>query len=146
MGMTRPGFQEMSAIVMTLAQGLALAVYVGVIAQALSAGARLADIPPHILVVLVIVSVLIAAIGHALAAIISPSEANAPRDERERAIAGQAARVGSTVTFLAMSLVLVSAFLGAQGWTFFHLSVVALSLGGLSETLASLWLFRRDAH
>lgn len=135
-------FHEKSAWIMSLALLLGGAVYFGIVASLSAELGRLA--PPNVPVVVVytVVLVILAIIGHALVALLSPRDANSAYDERERRIVDRAGDLSGYVFGSGVLLSLALYLFTYDGNLLFYAVFASLMLGQLAEYVAQILLFR----
>lgn len=135
-------FHEKSAWIMSVALLLGGIFYVNVVADASAAAGQLA--PPVIksIVVYTVILVAVSIIGHTVIGILSPKEADAALDERERRIVERAGHWSAylfgfgVVTSLGMYL-----FTG-NGDMLFYAVFASLMLGQFAEYVVQIILYR----
>lgn len=135
-------FQEKSAWVMAIALLLGALVYFGLVATASSSGAGLAPPALPLITFYTVVLILVAILGHAVAAALAPKEANAPPDERERTIAAYACHRAGYVFGAGVILSLGLYLLSGSGNLLFYCVFAALMLGQFAEYAFRILLYR----
>jgi hypothetical protein len=100
-------------------------------------------------VVLAFVLGIVAGFGEAIIALLSPKDANAPADERDRLIAAHAGEVFGQVLAVGLAILLGSYVLGPHGGTaiggyaLFHGGLVLLMAAQITEYAAQIVRYRR---
>ena len=135
-------FQEKSAWIMSVALSLGGAFYFAVV---LTMSSQLGRVAPPILPVLgvyTVILVIVAVAGHMVAAVVSPKEANASLDERDRAISHRAGHLSGTLfaagTILALGFYLFS----YDGNLLFYGVFASLMISQLAEYAVQILLYR----
>lgn len=133
-------FREKSAWVMTVVMTLAGAYYLQLITSA--SDALGAAPPPAIVIPYVILVVIASIIAQSSLAVSSPTDANAPADERERLVHDRAGNWSGLVlaTFGVTSLGHFLAY--ADGNMLFHLIMGSLIVSQIAEYVFQIALFR----
>jgi hypothetical protein len=142
-------FREKSAWVMVAALLIAGANYLLVTGQQSLALGHIAPPLMSLVIVYVVVLVIIAVFGATIIALLSPKEAEAGADERDRLIAMRAGSVFGQV--LAVGVVgLLGAYLFGphygdpiNGDALFQGLVIALMIAQITEYIVQIWLYRR---
>lgn len=135
-------FQEKSAWVMSAALLIGGALYFGVVgAMSAAAGVLVRPLLPMIAVYTVLLVVL-AIVGHIAIAVLSPKEANAPLDERERRIFDRAGNVSGFVFGFGAIVALGLYLLSHSGDALFYLVFASLMVSQLTEYAARIFLYR----
>ncbi|MEQ8858769.1 MAG: hypothetical protein RIC56_08985 [Pseudomonadales bacterium] len=136
-------FREKSAWVMALALLFGGAFYFYLVAQMSGAVGALA--PPLVptLVGYTVLMVVIAVVGHVLAAVTAPRDAAAPEDERDRQIVHRAGHLSSYVLAVGVVLALGGYLVTRDGDLLFYAVFGSLMLGSLVEYLTQIYLYRR---
>jgi hypothetical protein len=135
-------FQEKSAWIMSFALLVGGLFYFGVVAAMSSELGHLA--PPNLPVVAVysVILAIIASVGHIAIAILTPKEATARLDERERTVAGRAGDRSGVVfgagVVLSMGLYLVT----YDGNLFFYCVFASLMISQLASYIIQIVLHR----
>lgn len=136
-------FREKSAWVMLVALALAGAFYgVETIGGSLALGRAAPPRWPLFLPVTALL-VIVAAVGKGLAALRDPKGADAPEDERDRAVARRASALSGDVLGFGLVSCLVGYLAGGGGDLLFHTAFAALVLAQLVEDAARIILYRR---
>lgn len=101
--------------------------------------------PPVIgfVIAYVIVIAIVSAILMASLAILSPRDADAPADERERIITDRAAHWSGYVLLVPLLGALWHYSVNQDGNMLFHLAFLSLMIGQISEYIFQIYLFRR---
>ncbi len=135
------GFQEKSAWVMLVALALTAALYFYNVLSLSTADGLAPPLLP-VLVVYTVILVVIAVVGHIAAALMSPKEANAAPDEREKQIADRAeSQAGRVMGFLIMLSLVVYLF-SYSGHLLFYGVFASLIIGQVAEYLLQIVYFR----
>lgn len=135
-------FQEKSAWVMAVALLLGALMYFGVVVRASSSVGALATPAVPLIALYTIVLIVIAIIGHAVAAAMAPKEANARPDERDRTIAAYASHRSGYVFGAGVILSLGLYLLSGDGDLLFYCVFASLMLGTLAEYVIQIFLYR----
>lgn len=136
-------FREKSAWLMIAALSLAGAGYAAIVVNMSHGLQRLA--PPLIpsIVVFTIALAVLAAGSHILIAVLSPKDAGAPADERDRAIAARAGARSGYVFATGVAVALGHYLLVREGDALFYGVFAAWTLAQLSEYAFQIVLYRR---
>lgn len=136
-------FQEKSAWVMCFALIVSGAFYAWTVLA-------LADVlqmvpPPNAggLAIGVIIIVAIAILGHAVAALGNPADANAPEDERDRLVVWRAGNLSGLLLGVVCMLSLFAFAVWGSGNLMFHMIVAGMVLSQLAEYALTIWYYRR---
>ncbi len=133
-------FREKSAWAMTLVMTTAGLFYFYLIAQATSA---LGSAPPPAIVIPYILLIVICSIvAQVTLAVSTPSEANAPADERERTVQQRAGNWSGLVLSTCAVLSLGHFLVYADGNMLFHLIMASMTLSQIAEYVFQIALFR----
>jgi hypothetical protein len=97
----------------------------------------------HLLLASVIAMVLLQAVLHAIAAVLSPSEARRPRDERERLIQWRSHTLGYYVLVAGVLLLAIPGHMGHGAIDLMNFALLAIVVAALAVTVAQIVLFRR---
>ena len=135
-------FQEKSAWIMSLALLVGGVFYFGVVALMSSAIGKLA--PPILPVVAVYtgILVLIAIVGHIVAAVLAPRDAGAPVDERDRAVTTRAGHLSGYVFGAGAILSLGFYLFSYDGDILFYGVFASLMISQLVEYGTQIYLYR----
>lgn len=135
-------FHEKSAWVMSIALILSGTAYFFIVAQMSAAIGEIAPPLGPIVAIYVVVLTILAVFGHAIVAALSPKEANAATDERDRLIVYRASSfagiVLATGIFCAMGFYLLT----YSGNALFHGVLASLMVAQLAEYLRQIVLYR----
>lgn len=135
-------FQEKSAWIMSLALLIGGALYFGVVAVMSAASNQLAPPILPIVVVYTVILVIVAILGHVVIAAMSPKDANAPLDERDRRILDRAGHVSGYVFGVGVVLSLGLYLLFYSGNALFYGVFASLMIGQLAEYAIRIFLYR----
>lgn len=135
-------FREKSAWTMSGALLLSGAFYVWVVLRATIASGEIAPPFVGVIVVAVLLQIVVAIVGHALAAALRPPEAHAPSDERDRAINTRAGHVAGTVLGAGVVLSLGLYLVTEDAHALFHAVLASLLLAQLTEYGLQIRMFR----
>lgn len=136
-------FREKSAWLMAIILVVAGANYIWQItALSALAGQVVPPIPPLTIVYIVLI-VIAAIIGHTIIALLAPSEANAPMDERERQIGHRAGNWAGLILGVGAIAGLWHYSVNGDGNFLFHLIVCSLLAAQIAEYLGQIWMYRR---
>ncbi len=135
-------FNEKSAWIMTLALLMGGVIYFGVVLSASLQLQELASPTLPLVAAYTVVLVLVAIIGHVLAAIYAPAEASAVPDERERSIANRACVVANMLLASGALLSLLLYLLTGSGDLLFYTVFASLMLGQLAGYVSQIVLYR----
>ncbi|MFN3857260.1 MAG: hypothetical protein ACK4RV_05870 [Caulobacter sp.] len=135
-------FREKSAWVMALLMAGTGLVYAWLVARISSAMGEtappLAAAVPYVLAV--VVGAIVLQTGLAL---LSPREASAPADERERGIIDRAGHWSGVVLAAGLAVALAHFLIVGDGRMLFHLALGAMIVGQVAEHVLEIALFRR---
>ena len=135
-------FRETSAWIMSGALLLCGAFYGLVVVGASMGIGRIAPPFPPVVVLAVILLIIISVVGHTVAAILNPKDANARSDEREKAIANRAGHLsGMTLGFGVVASLCVYLFC-YDGFLLFHSVAASLFVAQLTEYATQIVLYR----
>jgi len=142
-------FREKSAWVMVAALLIAGANYLFVVAQSSLSLGYIAPPITRLVVAYIVVLVIISVFGQTIIALLSPKEAEAGADERDRLIASRAGHVFGQV--LAVGVVsLLGAYLfsphfrsAMNGDMLFQGTLITLMVAQIIEYMAQIWFYRR---
>jgi uncharacterized membrane protein len=142
-------FRERSAWVMVLALLIAGAKYLAVVAEKSLVLGHVAPPLTQMVIVYIVFLVVIAVFGQTAVALLSPREAEAGADERDRLIAARAGHVFGQV--LAVGVVsLLGAYLlsphrgdPTNGDMLFQGMLIALMVAQIAEYATQIWFYRR---
>jgi hypothetical protein len=131
-------FREKSAWISFLTVLLAASVYFGGLAlgQVHGFGSL------HLLIACVIGLVVLQVVLHAVAAMLNPSDARTPKDEREKAIELQSYRVGYYVLVVGVMAMFFTGHMHVPAHALIFHGLVALVLSTLAIALTQIVLFR----
>lgn len=136
-------FPEKSAWVMCVALIVAGIYYAW---SVFSVGGSIQDVPPPNAIGLgigVVILVAVAILGHAVAALGNPADAEAPEDERDRLVVWRAGNLsGALLGVLCMVSIFTYAVIGS-GNLMFHSIVAALIVSQFAEYALAIWYYRR---
>lgn len=136
-------FREKSAWLMGVALLAAGAFYFYVVAQMSEAVGAVAPPVTPFIVVYVIALTVIAVFGHIVIAVLAPKDAQAKRDERDRAVlfaaSNRSGYVFATGTVLALGYYLFT----RDGDALFHAVFASLMLGQIVEYALQIYFYRR---
>lgn len=101
-------------------------------------------VPPTLPVVAIytVFLALIAIVGHALVAIVTPKDAEAPRDERERRIVDRAGHLSGYVFSSGVLISLAFYLLSYDGNLLFYAVFGSLMIGQMTEYFVQIFLYR----
>lgn len=138
-------FREKSAWMMIAALSLASAGYAAIVVNMSHGLEQLA--PPLIpLIVVFTIAVIVLAVGsHILIAVLAPKDANAPADERDRAIASRAGAMSGYVFATGVAFALGHYLMVRDGDVLFYAVFAAWTLAQVSEYAFQIALYRRAA-
>ncbi len=142
-------FREKSAWVMIVALLIAGANYVVDVLRASLALGHIAPPSGGLVLAYIIVLAILAVFGETILALISPKEAQAGADERDRLVAARAGQVFGVVLAVAVVSLLGSYVLGPHGGTvmngdaLFQGLLVAMMVAQITEYAAQIWFYRR---
>ena len=131
-------FKERSAWIMALAMGLVGGWYVLTLWKT---GGTAPMLPA--LVAYIICLTVLSVVGHTAAAMLSPGDAKAGDDERDRQIAARAGNVGGFVFGFSVVCALGWYLFDRDGDLLFHLVFASLALGQFATSLTQIALYRR---
>jgi len=135
-------FREKSAWIMSLGLLLGGTIYFGVvIAKTVQLGELVSPRLP-LVVIFSIVLVLVAIIGHALAAALAPKDAAAGIDERERRIITLAGHLSAYIFGFGVVMSLGWYLFSYNGDLLFYGVFASLMLGQLAEYVVQIFLYR----
>lgn len=136
-------FREKTAWVMTAILAGGAFFYFRMVMHASEALGQTA--PPIIgfVIAYVVVIAIVSAIAMAWLALLSPKEADAPADEREKQITDRAAHWSGYVLVVPLLGSLWHYSVNLDGNMLFHLAFLSLMLGQISEYIFQIYLFRR---
>lgn len=138
-------FKEQTAWVMTVLLGLVGAHYArSVIGASLEAGATA---PPDIGLIASLTIILVAGsvVAHILMAIVSPNDANAPEDERDKLVLWRAGNIAGYVLGFGAFAGLWHFYWLQDGNLLFHIIAGSLVLSQMAEYILSILFYRRGA-
>lgn len=136
-------FLEKSAWVMIAALVVSGALYTKAVLAMSAAIGGIA--PPNVglIVAATIVIIVIAIIGHTVAALANTSDANAPEDERDRMVAWRAGNTSSYILSISVMLGLSIYAVTGAGNLLFHVLVGGLVLAQIAEYALTILFYRR---
>ena len=135
-------FREKSAWVMSLALVVAGAFYLLVVVRMSATVGEIAPPLAPVVAVYVAALTLVAVFGHAIVAALSPKEANAAADERDRLIVARAGSLGGVVLAAGIVCAMGYYLFTYSGNALFHGVLVSLMLAQLAEYLRQIVLYR----
>ena len=135
-------FQEKSAWIMTLALLIGGLFYFGLVVLISNGMGQLAPPLLPLIVIYTIILVALAIVGHVLIAIMTPKEANAPLDERERQIQYRAGHWSGYVIGFGVIVSLGSYLFTRNGDLLFYAVFASLMLSALTEYASQIVLYR----
>ena len=135
-------FQEKSAWIMTLALLIGGLFYFGLVVLISNGMEQLAPPLLPLIVIYTIILVALAIVGHVLIAIMTPKEANAPLDERERQIQYRAGHWSGYVIGFGVIVSLGSYLFTRNGDLLFYAVFASLMLSALTEYVSQIVLYR----
>ena len=135
-------FREKSAWMMIAALSLAGAGYAAIVVQLSLTLERLAPPLAPLLVVFTIALIVLATGSHILIAVLAPKDANAPEDERDRAIAARAGARSGYVFAAGVALALGHYLMARDGDVLFYAVFAAWTLAQVSEYAFQIALYR----
>jgi hypothetical protein len=136
-------FREKSAWMMIAALGLAGAGYAAIVVNVSLGLERLAPPLIPLIVVFTIAVIVLAAGSHIFIAALAPKDANAPTDERDRAIAARAGAMSGNVFATGVALALGHYLMVHDGDVLFYAVFAAWTLAQVSEYAFQIALYRR---
>jgi hypothetical protein len=142
-------FREKSAWVMVLALLVAGVNYFRIVGYTSLAHGHISPPSSGLVMVYIISLTLIAVFGQVVISALSPTEAQAGADERDRLIAARAGSVFGHVLAIALVGVLLSYVLGPHGGTLvngdalFQGALSSLMIAQVAEYAAQIWFYRR---
>lgn len=107
-----------------------------------AAGQVIPPIAPMTIAYIILI-VIAAIIGHAVIALIAPTEANAPMDEREKRIEHRAGNWSGMILCVGAIAGLIHFSVNADGNLLFHIIVGSLLVAQISEYVSQIWFYRR---
>jgi len=134
-------FREISAWITLVTVAVCFGVYFGSIATG-SVSARGLD-TLHLLLICVGALVVLQIASHAVAARLSPKDARAPRDERERLIAWRAQSLGYYVLMVGVLLLGAPAHFGHPPVDLLNFALLVVVVAALTVAVAQIVMFRR---
>lgn len=136
------GFQEKSSWVMVLSLSLGAALYLYFVIGASQAAGML--VPPlmPVLVAFTVILVVLAVVGHIVAALSSVRDASAGEDERDRLIARRAASASGALLSLGVLLALGLYLVTYQGDWLFYGVFSSLVIASIAEYALRIALYR----
>jgi len=135
-------FNEKSAWIMFLALLVGGVIYFGLVLAASLPQQVLAPPTLPLVATYTAVLVLVAVVGHIIAAVFSPAEATATLDERERAIAHRASGLASMLLAIGILMSLAVYLLTSSGDLLFYTVFASLMVGQLAEYGMQIVLYR----
>ncbi len=135
-------FQEKSAWVMSLALLVGGVFYFGVVASVSSEAGELAAPLVRVVATYTAILVILAIIGHIAIAVMTPKEADAPLDERERRIFDRAGHISGVVFGFGVVTSLGYYLYSQNGDALFYLVFASLMIGQLAEYAIRIYLYR----
>jgi len=136
-------FLEKSAWIMTVALTVSGLLYFNAVIVSSQVLGYIA--PPNIglIAFATIVIVAFAIFGHVFAALGSPTDANAPADERDKRVAQRAGNIAGWIQNISVFVGISHfAWLG-DGNLLFHTLVLGLVLSQITEYVLAIWFYRR---
>lgn len=135
-------FHEKSAWIMSVSLLLGGAFYCAVVGSLSAELGRLA--PPNLptVVIYTVILTILAVVGHIIAAIAAPKEANGPLDERERRITDRAGHLSSYILGLGVLLALTAYLFSYDGNLLFYGVFASLMLSQLGEYALQIFYYR----
>lgn len=135
-------FNEKSAWVMTVSLLIGGVFYFGLVTAMSAAIGQLAHPILPLVVIYTVILIVFAVIGHIAIAALSPKEANAPLDERERRIIERSGHVSGYIFGIGVVLSLGTYLLFHSGDILFYGVFASLMIGQLAEYVVQIFLFR----
>lgn len=136
-------FREKSAWLMTIILIIAGANYfLQIYWLSNAAGQVIPPIPPMTIAYIILI-VIAAIIGHAIIALIAPTEANTPMDERERGIEHRAGNWSGMILGAGAIAGLIHFSMNGNGNLLFHIIVGSLLVAQIAEYASQIWFYRR---
>lgn len=135
-------FNQKSAWVMSLALIVGGLGYFGMVA---AASARIGALAPPTLPAVIVYSavlVVVAIIGHALVAMLSPTEADDRPDERERRIIERSGHLSSYVLGAGVIVALALYLFSSDGNQFFYAVFASLMLAQVAEYVLQIYFYK----
>ena len=133
-------FREKSAWVMTIVMTLAGVYYLHLFTKA--SAALGASPPPAIVIPYIILIIIASIIAQSTIAVSSPTEANAPADERERTVQHRAGNWSGIVLSVCIVIAAGHFLVYADGNMLFHLIMGAMMVAQIAEYIFQIALFR----
>lgn len=134
-------FQEKSAYIMTIALALTGAIFFPTLISHWFAKSTLSEL--RFLIVMVVIQVIIAVVGHIVIAALSPKDANAALDEREKLILVKAGHYSGLLLGLGVLFSLATYLFIPSGDLLFILVSGSFFLSQISEYIIQIFFFRR---
>ena len=135
-------FREKSAWIMSIALFLGGVVYFSTVVSMWVESGRLVSPAIPLLVTYVLVICVLAILGHIVAATLTPTDAHAAVDERERQIFSRAGHTASFVSGAGVAMSLGVYLFSQSGDLLFHTVFASLMLGQLAEYFLQIRLYR----
>lgn len=136
-------FQEKSAWIMSLALLVGGIFYFGVVAAMSWAIGQLAPPILPLIAVYTAILVIIAVLGHVVVAVLAPRDANAPHDERDRAVIVRAGHWSGYLFGVGVILSLGLYLFSYDGNLLFYCVFASLMISQLFEYAAQIFFYRR---
>lgn len=136
-------FREKSAWLMAICLLVAGTAYALIVAGLSDAMGQLAPPLIPLLIVFTVVLAVLAAVSHIVVAVFAPKDANAPTDERDRAISARAGNWSAYVFATGVALALGQYLLLRNGDLLFYFVFGSWVLAQLSEYVFEIALYRR---
>ena len=135
-------FREKSAWIMSIALFLGGVVYFSTVVSMWVESGRLVSPAIPLLVTYVLVICVLAILGHIVAATLTPTDAHAAVDERERQIFSRAGHTASFVSGAGVAMSLGVYLFSQSGDLLFHTVFASLMLGQLADYFLQIRLYR----
>lgn len=135
-------FKEKSAWVMSLTLLVGGVFYFGLVTAMSADIGQLAHPVLPLVAIYTVILIVFAVVGHIAIAALSPKEANAPPDERERRIIERAGHVSGYVFAIGVVLSLGTYLLIHNGDILFYGIFASLMIGQLAEYAVQIFLYR----